>query len=258
MVLFAYFWLLAQVADGPRIYKMADGPILIPNLCTEVDLPALGLTCSDTEPCPTYLDIAGVESTGQVLLLAGNLHTQAATLQSLLLISDDGGSTWREAHPRLKASALEGMQFFDFSNGWLAGHTSLALPRDPFILLTTDGGKTWRKSDLFADSRVGVVEDFAFHSAKRGWLLVDNRGSGEGGKYELFETQTGGSGWDLREISSRIPKTAEPGQRPLSTTARVRVDDKKGLLRIDVRNGNAWREVSAFKLQLEDCKPTPP
>ena len=105
---------------------------------------------------------------------------------------------------------------------------------------------------------MGVVEDFAFQSAKRGWLLVDNKGGGEGGKYELFETQTGGAGWDLREISNRIPKTAQPGQRAPSTAARVRVDDKKGLLRIDVRNGNAWREVSAFKLQLEDCKPTPP
>ncbi len=250
--------MLAQAAVGPPVYKIADGPILVPNLCSEIDLAAIGLTCNDSEPCPTFLEISGVESTGQVLVLAGNLHTQAATLQSLLLISEDDGATWREAHPRLKASALEGMQFLDFSNGWLAGHASLALPRDPFILLTTDGGRTWRKSDLFAESRVGVVEDFAFQSAKRGWLLVDNKGSGEAGKYELFETQTGGSSWDLREISNRIPKTAQLGQRAASTASRVRVDDKKGLLRIEVRAGNAWREVSAFKLRLEDCKPSQP
>ena len=258
MVLIAYLWLLAQAAEGPVLYKSADGPILISNLCTELDIAAIGLTCSEGEPCPTFLEISGVESTGQVLLLAGNLHTQSATLQSLLLLSEDGGGTWREAHPRLKGSALEGMQFLDFSNGWLAGHTSLALPRDPFILLTTDGGRSWRKSDLYAESRVGIIEDFAFQTAKRGWLLVDNKGSGEAGKYELYESQTGGSGWDLREISSRIPKTAQPGQRAPSTAARVRVDDKKGLLRIEVRSENAWTEVSAFKLRLEDCKPGQP
>lgn len=149
------------------------------------------------------------------------------------------------------------MQFIDFSTGWLIGQTSLGLPRDPFVLLTTDSGRTWRKVDLFAETRVGVIEYFAFQSAKRGWLLVDNKGSGEAGKYEFYETQTGGSSWELREISNRIPKAAAAGQRPPTTNARIRVDEKKGLLRIDVRAGNGWREVSTFKLKLEDCKPDP-
>ncbi|MCX6614081.1 MAG: hypothetical protein NTW74_24965 [Acidobacteria bacterium] len=265
MPLFVYLWLMAQapvpqlpatpVPETPPVYTSSAGPILIPNLCAELDMPTLGLTCSEAEPCPTYLEFSSVESVGTVLLLAGNLHTTASTLQSILLISEDSGGSWREAHKRLKASALESMQFIDFSTGWLTGQTSIGLPRDPFLLLTTDAGRTWRKVDLFAETRVGVIEDFAFQTAKRGWVLVDNRGSGEAGKYELYETQSGGTSWELREISGRIPQTAQPGQRTPTNTSRVRVDDKKGLLRIETRNGNAWREVSTFKLRLEDCKP---
>jgi hypothetical protein len=261
-----YLWFLAQTAvpppqvtppvvEGPPTFATVPGGILLPNHCAEVDLPALGLTCSESDPCPTYLEFSSVESLGTVMLLAGNLHTTATTLQSILLVSEDGGADWREAHQRIKGSALESMQFLDFSTGWLTGQTSLGLPRDPFILLTTDSGRSWRKVDLYAETRVGVIEDFAFQTAKRGWILVDNKGSGEAGKYELYETQSGGTSWDLREISNRIPKTAMPGQRTPTTSARVRVDDKKGLLRVETRAGNGWREVSSFKLKLEDCKP---
>lgn len=255
----AHLLLLAQTVtpppEAPPTYSSATAPILLPNKCQEVDLPALGLTCSESEPCQTFLEFSSVETLGNVMLLAGNLHTTATTLQSILLVSEDGGGTWREAHTRIKGAALETMQFLDFTNGWLSGQSSLGLPRDPFMLITTDSGRTWRKVDLFAESRVGLIEDFAFQSAKRGWLLIDNKGSGEAGKYELYETQTGGTSWELREIASRVPKTAAPGQRTPTTSARVRVDDKKGLLRVETRAGNGWREVSTFKFKLEDCKP---
>ncbi len=246
------------VVEGPVVYDASKGPILLPTECGKLDLESLGLVCDENEPCPTFLEISSAETNNLGYLMAGNLHTTTTTLQSILLASEDGGATWREAHPRLKASSLEGMQFLDFSNGWIAGHTSLALPRDPFFLLTTDGGRTWRKSDLYAETRVGVIEDFAFQAAKKGWALIDNRGSGEAGRYELFETQTGGTGWDLRAISSRIPKEAAPGQRAVSQTTRVRADQKKNTITLEVRNGAAWRPVASFRLKLEDCKPDPP
>lgn len=245
------------VEDGPVIYKSAAGPIVLPNRCGELDLSQLGLTCSADEPCPTYLEIASVEDVGPTLVVAGNLHTQSATLHSIVMVSEDAGATWRESHVRLKASAVDQLQFIDFTNGWLAGHGSTVLPRDPFVLITNDGGRAWRKVELFSESRVGVVEDFAFESAKKGWLLVDNRGSGEAGKYELYETQTGGGVWELRSITDKIPAGAKVGTRKPSATARVRVEEKPGLLRVEVRDGNVWKRVSSFKLRVEDCKPDP-
>lgn len=244
--------------EEPPVFVSAKGPILLPNRCAEVDLAALGLTCGEGEPCETYLEWSDVEVLGNVMVLAGNAHTTSTTIQSLLLVSEDNGATWREAHKRIAGATLDSVQFFDFSTGWLSGQTALGgLPRDPFLLLTTDSGRSWRKVDLFAETRVGVIEDYAFQTARRGWLLVDNKGSGEAGKYEFYETQTGGTSWELKEISDRVPKGAQVGKRPPVESARVRVDDKRGLLRVEVRAGNGWREVSAFKLKLADCKPNP-
>jgi photosystem II stability/assembly factor-like uncharacterized protein len=241
----------------PNVFPASPAGILLPNQCAEVDLAALGLTCSETEPCPSFLELSAVEALGSVLLAAGNVHTASTTLQSILLLSEDSGASWREAHPRIKAGALESMQFVDFATGWISGQASLGLPRDPFLLLTTDSGRTWRKVDIYAESRVGVIESFFFQTARKGWLLVDNRGSGEAGKYEFYETQTGGSSWELREISNRIPKAAQAEQRSAPAGARLRVDEKKGLYRVDIRAGNGWKEVSSFRLKLEDCKPNP-
>lgn len=243
--------------EGPIFYKSATGPISLPNKCSDLDLGAIGLTCSLDDPCATFLEISSLDRVGDAIIVAGNTHTSTNTLDSILLLSEDLGATWREAHPRLKTSTLESLQFLDFANGWLAGHSSLALPRDPFILLTTDGGRSWRKTDIFLESRVGVIEDFAFQTARNGWLLVDNRGSNDAGKYELYSTQTGGTSWELREISSRVPRTVTAQPRTHSSSARTRVDEKKGLLHVEIRAGNAWRSVATFRVRLDDCKPAP-
>ncbi len=244
---------------GPPVYEAAKGPILLPNLCSQVDLESLGLTCSESDPCPTFLELSSAEVNNEVIVLSGNLHTSTTTIQSILLVSDDSGLTWREAHPRLPSVALEGMQFFDFSHGWVAGHSSLSLPRDPFLLLSSDGGRSWRKSSFHAESRVGIVEDFAFSSPRRGWALIDNKGSGDAGRYELYETPNGASSWELKEISSRVPKAiAALGQRTPSGTTRLKADAKKNTITLERRAAEQWRPVVSFRLKLEDCAPAPP
>jgi hypothetical protein len=246
------------IPEGPPVYVASKGPILLPNKCQEVDLDSLGLTCSEGDPCETFLEFSSAEQNNGVFVLTGNFHTSTATLQSVLLVSEDDGQSWREGHARLKGASLEGMQFIDFSNGWVAGHSSLALPRDPFFLLTNDGGRNWRKVDFYAESRVGLVEDFAFKTAKQGWALIDNKGSGEAGRYELFETSTGGSSWELRLLGNRVPKEAAPGQRISSQTMRTRGDAKKNVIILERRMGTAWSPVASFRLKIDDCKPGEP
>jgi len=92
-----------------------------------------------------YLELSGVSSAGKKLALAGNLHGPAATLYSVLLTSDDGGSNWRESAARLPGAALEQVQLADSLHAWAAGETQVPLPRDPFVLLTADGGISWRR-----------------------------------------------------------------------------------------------------------------
>src|ERR1051325_4283909 len=63
-------------------------PILLPFQCAAEDIQWAGLTCSEEEPCPTYLELTAVESAGDRILTAGNVHSTAVTLFSVLLASD--------------------------------------------------------------------------------------------------------------------------------------------------------------------------
>ena len=39
-------------------------PILLPFRCTGEDIQAAGLTCSEEDPCPVYLELSAVQATG--------------------------------------------------------------------------------------------------------------------------------------------------------------------------------------------------
>ena len=131
------------------------------------DIQAAGLGCSEEDPCPVYLELSNVEAVGHKIFVTGNLHTPTATLDSILLASDDEGKTWTEPHPRLRSSGLDQIQFVDFQNGWISGANLQGAPRDPFLLITTDGGKTWRQRPIFEESRVASIERFWFDYARR-------------------------------------------------------------------------------------------
>src|SRR5271154_4814576 len=111
--------------------------------CTEDDAQTAGLHCSEEEPCPVFLELSAVEAVGNRLFLTGNLHSSAATLYSVLMTSSDAGKTWTEGYKRLRAAALDQIQFFDFETGWISGNYLSGTPRDPFFLVTGDGGTTW-------------------------------------------------------------------------------------------------------------------
>ncbi|MEO8370459.1 MAG: hypothetical protein ABI806_14845, partial [Candidatus Solibacter sp.] len=141
-------------------------PILVPFKCTEEDVRIAGLTCSEDDPCPVYLELSGLESTGIRLFTVGNIHTGNATLFTILLGSDDNGLTWREVHERVRGAALDHLQFADVETGWTTGISFSPLPQDPFTLMTTDGGKTWRRHDIFNETRLGSIQQFFFEDKK--------------------------------------------------------------------------------------------
>src|ERR1700676_3719530 len=167
--------------------------------CTEVDTQASGLSRSETDPCPVYLELANIEAVGNKLFLPGNLHTPTTTIYSILLATEDIGKTWSEPHPRIRSAGLDQIQFIDFQNGWISGANLQSAPRDPFLLLTTDGGKTWRERPIFEESRVAAIERFWFDTPANGTLLIDARL--DNGKHELYETVTGGESWAIQKTS---------------------------------------------------------
>lgn len=245
---------------APLVY--AGEPLHVKAVCGEEEIQSMGMSCTSASPCPVYLELSAVEAMGERLVVAGNLHTESATLSSVVYTSADGGKTWTEPYERLRQATLDQMQFVDLTNGWISGQVVQALPRDPFFLLTNDGGQTWRKRTVFADPHLGSIEKFAFTTKNDGRLLVDRVNSGEGGRYAYFESQTGGDSWSIRKITSDAPDTAS-WSRPPSVAWRLRVHAPAKAYQIEKRQGQGWAVVAAFAVDAGRCAPpelelTPP
>jgi hypothetical protein len=260
---FGFVFLAALVPIGaqtpaPRpVLENTGKPMRIPFRCTAEDMRAAALTCPAEHPCPVYLELAGLESLGSKLFVSGNLHTESATLSSILLVSSDSGKTWTEPHERIPAAGLDPFQFIDFETGWVGGQSLGAVPSDPFFLLTHDGGKTWYSRPVFSEAhREGAIDAFHFDSKTHGTLWVDRSQSGEtGDRYETYESLTGGESWMLREAGSqRTHKSARSGP----SDWRLHTDTVTASYRVERRAGPGWEAVAAFAVHAGECREEEP
>lgn len=238
---------------GPVAMVYEGKPLQVPVTCTEEDIQSLGMSCTAEAPCAVYLELSGLEVLGARMNLAGNLHTDSATLSSIVLTSEDSGRTWTESHPRIKQAALDQMQFIDLATGWISGQVIASLPRDPFFLVTNDGGKTWRQRAVFSDPHLGSIEKFHFSSANEGRVLVDRAQSGEGGRYALLESKTGGDSWSIQQITTAPPPVKF--ERAPSAAWRLQANGTTKAHQVEKREGGKWVAVAAFKVQAGACAP---
>ncbi len=221
----------------------------IPFPCSADEIQAVGLSCTQEEPCAVYVELSGVESVGNRIFLTGNIHTASATLSSLLLASDDAGKTWSEPYQRMRFAVLEQIQFIDFETGWIAGSNLQGVPRNPFFLMTGDGGKTWTERPVFEEDRAGVIEHFWFESRTEGTMLLDTRLHN---RHELYESKTGGREWSLRQVSGGAIRF--PRQREESDLAwRIRADSKTHSYHIEKHQAGHWQPVAGFVVEMGKC-----
>jgi photosystem II stability/assembly factor-like uncharacterized protein len=229
----------------------AQQPRKLDNVCTPADEDALGLACSEDDPCAVFLELSSVEANGSSLFVTGNLHTVNTTMFGLLLETEDGGQTWTEPNKRLRSSALEGIQFLDFQHGWISGTKLEPLPRDPFLLSTSDGGKSWRQNPLFDDTMFGSIQQFSFDSPTNGELVLD-RSQGATTRYERYVSMTGGSSWELQQTDSKPIRLAKVKPKE-SGSWRLRAD--ADAYRVERRTAaDGWEAVASFAIHAGDCK----
>jgi hypothetical protein len=248
----------AAGAGQTAVLRWTGEPLRLPFACSPDDLAMFETPCTAAEPCPVYLQLAAVRGVEDKVFLAGNLHNRATTMYSILLASEDGGTSWTEVHPRIRGAGLDQIYFHDARTGWVSGHILTVPPRDPFFLLTTDGGKHWRRRDIFGETRIGVIEEFSFDDARSGTVLIDRvRASETGARWERYETMTGGADWMIREVSaSPIPMKV---RRPVEPDPNWRLAEEAtgGAWRIERRRGEEWTVVSTFEVEVGACAPPP-
>lgn len=252
----------AGAQEGPPAASSAEAilensgmPMKLPFRCTEDDMQWAGLSCSEEEPCPIYLEVTAAEALGSQIFATGNLHSDTVTLYSVLLRSQDAGKTWREGFDRIRGAGLDHIQFADFANGWASGETLFPLPQDPFLLITADGGKTWRRQGIFDEAQAGSIQQFFFSSKNEGSLIID-RGEGSGReRYELYESHNSGGTWMVKQISGkplRLPREPES-----SSGWRVQTDRTTRAFRVEQRQGERWVTAASFAVSAGACKPAP-
>jgi len=240
------FWLRSQT-----LIPNTGQPIHVPFECTGADTVAAGLTCSEEEPCPVFLELANIEGLGDKLFLTGNLHSATNTLFSILLASDDAGQNWKEPVARMRVSGLDQIQFFGFDAGWISGANLQGASRDPFLLITSDGGKTWKQRPIFEESRVASIEKFWFESRDKGTMLVD--ATLDNGKHELYATETGGQSWTMKQSSEkpiRFPVSTDRGLAPW----RLRPDAASHSYAVEKSHAGGWQRVASFLVAAGACK----
>ena len=97
----------------------------------------------------------------------------------VVLLSDDGGSTFRQATKVPVQSTLTSVAFADAKHGWAAGH-------DGVILATGDGGDTWSLQRWDEKRRLPLLSVW-FASAQHGFAV------GQFG--QVLATRDGGATW---------------------------------------------------------------
>jgi photosystem II stability/assembly factor-like uncharacterized protein len=237
------------------ILENAGKPMLVSFQCSEEDIHAAGLACSEDDPCQIYLELAAASAAGSGatrIFAAGNIHAEAATLYSVLLGSEDSGHTWHEAHDRIRGAGLDHIQFIDADTGFTTGLSLSPLPQDPFLLITHDGGKTWRQNMIFGESRIGSIQQVLFDDAKSANLIIDRGLGSDGDRYEIYGSQDGGDSWTIKQTSVKpLRLKSLPAANP---DWRIRADAATKSFHIEHRQGARWTTEAAFGVKLGVCK----
>jgi len=244
-----------KTESGPSAPLENNGkPLRVPFQCTDDDMQWAGMSCTEKEPCPVYLEVSAMEPVGNRLIVLANIHTESITLYSVLLSSEDGGTTWREAYERTRGVGLDHVQFIDFQNGWISGQNQVPVSHDPFLLITNDGGVSWRLRPVFSEGADGAIQQFWFESAKNGALVIDRRESADSSRYELYETPNGGETWMIRRTSD----APIPLRKPASDAGwRIRADARTKSFAIEKKRGERWHTAASFLVEIGVCKPAP-
>lgn len=132
-------------------------------------------------------------------IIAAATSPQVEQSKALILLTEDGGKTWKEVYRGGRTYELTWK--ISFPTREVGYVTVQSYNPDPaasqrFIAKTVDGGKTWTEIPLVEDAKVREF-GVAFIDEKTGWV-----GAVPGG----FETVDGGATWSRVEMGNAVNK----------------------------------------------------
>ncbi len=162
---------------------------------------------------PTHSMLLGVARAGQRLVAVGEL--------GIVLLSDDGGKTFRQAKSVPVSSTLTAVNFVDADHGWAVGQWGV-------IIATMDGGESWQLQ------RVDTPVDQPLFS-----VMFRNQNDGFAvGLWSLFlKTADGGRNW------TPIKLPPPPGSKRADRNLMKIFGDPKGALYVAGEQGTVLRST---------------
>jgi len=140
-----------------------------------------------------------------------------------ILLSDDGGSSWKQARVPTRA-LLTAVHMHDDKTGWAVGH-------DAVILRTDDGGDNWRLVHRAPEEERPLLDV---------WFRDKGTGFAVGAYGYFLTTRDGGKTWASRAISKddfHLNEIVPAGPERLFMAAEA------GVVYRSDDGGNTWREL---------------
>jgi photosystem II stability/assembly factor-like uncharacterized protein len=125
-----------------------------------------------------------------------------------LVISTDGGNSWKEiTPPGVAPSVIKGVVFEDAEHGWVAASSqpSGSVYATVIVYRTDDAGSSWQPTQVTQPSpeltdSVGAPAYLDFISASDGWLMLQLTSSSAFSIGQLFVTRDAGATWSRETI----------------------------------------------------------
>jgi hypothetical protein len=157
-----------------------------------------------------FFEPTGLAATGERLFVFGAFQTPTVTVRSFILLSQNGGKTFKEIGPPFHAGEVIDIVFPDATCGFaLIGQTT-AGPGELRLLRTTDSGKTWEILPIIPKGHsTGRLVRFSFTSPTHGEIVLAYTDENPQNLRQVLVTEDGGLTWQAFEtkFDPSKPKT---------------------------------------------------
>lgn len=238
----------AAVTPVPTLPPPTETPILVPTLAPPENTPTPDVTATAALPAnPIPHLTAGTEVTVSTINMVDASHgwaigSAAADPNEHILLTADGGSTWKDVTPPEGTDPSGGKVATAFFKGsgtaWViySNNVLQSAPGNALVWKTTDGGANWSASQPIvppAEMEFFSPGYFSFPDDQNGWLLV-HAGAGMSHDYiYVYGTTDGGTTWTELVDAANSEQTGTGPSMSLYKTGMAFADAQKGWITYD-------------------------